>query len=171
MEFIAPEVSADGRRNAYYIHCEVAGQYRPYAACLNLCNERKGGRLEPIYADCSVAIGKKRCPALTMRANEKEAGKALYFVERVREVTTDVIDRVQQFVSGSTHSTKAPLEFNTSNKSPVKKSIDTGTYADAINAAMKTETPAAPVVPTVKVEALPGETPLEMARRLLGQGK
>lgn len=171
MEINKPELSEDGKRNAYNHHCEVVGHMRSYAVCLHLCKSRKEGRLSAIYADCSVAIGKKRCPALSMHAEEKEAGRALYFIERIRIAAESAINEAIKFVSGSTTSKPAPVRFTPLHKSPVTERISTGTYADAINAAMKTEAPAAPVVPLVKVEALPGESPLEMARRLLAQSK
>lgn len=166
MEIHTIESSANGKRNAFHHHCDVVGHFRPYATCLHLCKERKEGRLNPIYADCSAAIGKKRCPALSMRAEEKEIGRAIYFVERMRNLGESFISMAKELVMGSTPSSTSTVKSTPSTKSSVIDKIDTGTYADAINAAMKKDEAAAPVT-EIKIEAKKGESPLELAKRLL----
>lgn len=161
------ETSKDAKRNAFYLHCSVTEQYRPYAVCLHLCQKRKEGRLPEIYSDCSVAIGKKRCPALSMRAEEKESGRALYFIERVKLLGGEFMARAKELLVST------PAKPEPSKSQPMRKSsvINTGGYADAINEAIKTKAVAAPTAPAIKIEALPGESPLEMARRLLAANK
>lgn len=76
--------SAEGT-NAYYCEfCQYAG-YRPsYASCLRRMADRKEGRLISNEASCSAAIGNKVCPALAMKAEEKQAGHAIYYVNRIK---------------------------------------------------------------------------------------
>ena len=76
--------SADGS-NAYYCDfCNHAG-YRPnYASCLRRIADRKEGRLISNEAQCSAAIGNRVCPALAMKKEEKQAGHAIYYVNRVK---------------------------------------------------------------------------------------
>lgn len=162
-EIHPPELSGDPKRNSFYLHCQVVEQMRPYAVCLHLCDERKDGRLDAIYADCSAAIGKKRCPALLMRQQEKEACKAIYFKERVRSFADVIVDTVADVVARVAK--KVPSKSTPSRKSSVIDSIDTGDYASAINAAMNAK-PATPAV-----EARAGESLLEMAKRMMSQSK
>ena len=169
------DASADGKRNAYHIRCNVVGHCRPYAACLNLCASRKEGRLDVMYAECSAAIGKKECPALAMRKEEVKAGKAIYFEERKLSVIESFVHKARKWVVGVT-SKPEPSESKPRRKSVV---IDSGSYADAINIAtsekeLKPVTKAvatAPAIPSVKIEAKPGESLIEMARRLAAQAK
>ena len=170
MEIYTPETSANGKRNAYHNPCEVVGHYRPYAARLNLCSGTKAEHLNEIYGECLSHIKKQRCPALAMKQEEKLAGRAIYFVERMRFEDQPV--HLGVFETVSTPSKKRPVKSLSTGKSSVIDKIDTGTYADAINAEIgKVATPAAPVVPTIKIEAIPGESPLEMARRLMALNK
>jgi hypothetical protein len=81
-----PELSADGKRNAYYHNCKVIGGDQNFAVCLNKIERRKAGALPAIYADCSVSISKKTCPALAMRQQELKEGRAIFFTERQRDI-------------------------------------------------------------------------------------
>lgn len=76
--------SADGT-NAYYCDfCNHAG-YRPnYASCLRRIADRKEGRLITNEAQCSAAIGNKVCPAMAMKKEEKQAGHAIYYINRIK---------------------------------------------------------------------------------------
>lgn len=179
-----PEASADGKRNAYNLHCHLTQQYRPYAACLNIVSayKAKDSRLETLYPDCFVSVGKCSCPAVAMQAEEKEQGKAIYFKERNRFI--GLAESAASFLSdaakealnktfpqhrnfGVSASKPEPSKSTPLNKSSVIDRIDTGDYAAAINSEVaKIETPAAPVVP---VEVKKGESILEMARRMMQQ--
>ena len=157
-----PEASRDGKRNAFHVSCQVVGHNRPYAACLRLIDERKDGRLQVVYADCSAAIGKKQCPALQMRREEVEAHKAIYFIERARMLAGEVTEKVRQFFTKPAAEPE-PSKSTPSRKSSVIDRIDTGSYADAINAVASATTP------PVKAEPIAGESPLALAKRLLAQ--
>ncbi len=166
--------SADGQRNAFIHSCDVLKQRRHYAVCLHLCDERKKGRLDIVYSDCSSLIGKKTCPALKMRKEEMDAGHAIYFEERRKivpgffDTAKNLVGEVKSFVGRSVKSLP-----NKPKPVDLLSSIDTGTYADAINSAIQ-----APKVETPKVEAskeiprvapVAGESLLDMARRLMGK--
>lgn len=167
---LPPEVSGDGKRNAFHVSCEVMGHCRPYAACLHLCDERKAGRLDIAYADCSVAIGKKRCPALAMRAEETSTGKAIYFIERHRSIGEVIYGAAQELVRSAVAAVTQPVKSKASSTSSVTDMIDAGDYSTAINVEMKkTGTPAAPVVLVAAVAPIAGESLLDMAKRMMAQ--
>ena len=46
--------------------------------------DRKEGRLITNEAQCSAAIGNRACPALAMKKEEKQAGHAIYYVNRIK---------------------------------------------------------------------------------------
>lgn len=162
------EASADGKRNAFHVQCSVVGHNRPYAMCLHLCDERKDGRLEIMYAECSAAIGRKTCPALAMRREEREKGRAIYFIERVRTLGEAIVSKMSDVLAGFGGAAKPATPKSTpSRKSSVIDSIDTTGYADVITAAVSKPAPA-PSVPAIEIKAQAGESPLQMARRLMG---
>jgi hypothetical protein len=76
------EASADGKRNAHYLHCRFTGSMQPYAACLNKIAQNDAGRaLSSIFKVCDFNTA---CPARALREEEKQAGRAIYFSERDR---------------------------------------------------------------------------------------
>lgn len=163
-----PSASADGKRNAFHLRCNVVGHCRPYAACLNLCSERKSGRLESVYAECSAAIGKKICPALAMRREEKDANRAIYFIERIRSMGESFFEKARDLL-GASAATPAPVKSKPSRKSSVIDKIDTTGFSEVI----RTDTVATKEVaaPAVKpgITPMPGESLIEMARRMMGK--
>ena len=172
------EASSDGRRNAFYTRCAVVGHSRPYAMCLHLCSERKEGRLESVYSECSAAIGKRECPAIGMRKEEQSAGHAIYFVERSKiQLPSDNPEQWARIVKsppavidmGSVRPKSAPIAKPA--PVPLKRSvidkIDDAGYAKAITRAIAKEMPKVALPP--KVEPKAGESLLEMARRMMGK--
>lgn len=169
------EFSADGKRNAFSHNCDIVGHSKNFAVCQHLIKERSSGRLEVLYADCSVAIGKKRCPAIAMMAKEKEAGKAIYFIERIKNMGSALMDAaigmvVSRPVTNETSKAELPKSID---KSLV---IDTGSYADALNSSLgevaKGEAkPKAKVVEKTQPQVVTGknETLMEMAKRMLAE--
>ena len=155
------EDSANGKTNAYSHCCMSVGHFRNYAVCLHLIKERENGRLSTMYSDCSVSIGKKNCPALSMRKAEVAAGHAIYFQERVKNLGSAFMD-IADTVMNKITKVIAPKEA----KSPVtNKSIqpDMGGYADAINNSLKkTE-----VEPPKPIKAVEGESLMELAKRMM----
>ena len=159
------EDSANGKTNAFSHYCGSVMHSKNYAVCLHLIEERKAGRLSPQYADCSVSIGKKNCPALAMRKQEIEAGKALFFRERIKNLGESFMDSVGELF------TKMATPLVKTVKSPVTKSNDMqpskSGYSDAINIALKKGDVTAPIKPAVVIAPVQGETLMEMAKRMM----
>ena len=154
-------LSANGKRNAAHLACEHEG-YRPaYAACLH--------KLAKENHPCVKFAASNICVAANMRREETAAGRSLYFVERPRDpglietVASVVKETAKRVVASITPVTSFPVD-----KSPV---IDTGDYASALNKALASKPETKKPAPTIppKVEAIAGESPLAMARRLLGK--
>lgn len=150
--------SADGKRNAYYLTCDVHGQIRPYVACISIHERRKEELIQSLYASCMVAIERRKCPAVDMREKELLEGKAIFFTERVLSgPATKTAVQLQEFIGA--------VERQVSEDRKIGDEVDVflgasrSGYADAINAELA-KRPA-------PVNLLPGETPLEAARRIL----
>lgn len=179
---ISVDASADGKRNVWTIHCEVVQHAKAYCVCIHLCKQRKEGRLPTQYSDCSAAIGKKECPALKMRKEELAEGRAIYFRERVAPATVtpaqwaEVVKNPPKRIDMSEVRPKSapiskPAPVSSKSSGGVLQKIDGAGYATAINRAIENESKPKVVTPPPKVEAMPGESLLEMARRLAGVQK
>lgn len=167
------ELSADGKRNAFVHHCAILNQRRSYAVCLHLCGERKKGRLDVTYSDCSTQIGKKLCPALKMRKQEVEAGHALFFEER-KVVTPGVFDKAKELVSSAVSIVSGKKADAPQKPKSAIDGFGQGSYAQAITNAVaaepkKKEEPKAAAEAPPKIEQRSGESLLEMARRLMSE--
>lgn len=87
MEFIdetiyPPEMSAGGINAFYMPGCDNVGHRPSYAICLNkIMRVERTGKLDDLHG-CGQQISSRLCPALKLRAEEKEAGRAIYFVHR-----------------------------------------------------------------------------------------
>lgn len=154
-------LSADGKRNGLHLACEPEG-YRPaYAACLH--------KLAKENPSCMKFCASNTCVAANMRAEEVAAGHAIHFWERPRDpglietVVSVVKETAKRVVASIAPVTSIPVD-----KSPV---IDTGDYASALNKALASKPETKKPAPTIppSVEAIAGESPLAMARRLLGK--
>ena len=76
-----PEQSMGGV-NTFSHGCLVVGYSPGYCVCLHkIAAFERDGDLKQ-YPECGKAISFSTCPALKMRAEEREAGKALYFIDR-----------------------------------------------------------------------------------------
>lgn len=194
-EVYSPSESAKGN-NAYYFRCEEVQHSTPYCVCLKHIADRKNGRLDSIYSTCSAAIGRKDCPALAMQAREKEAGKAIYFVNRrkMREFYAEEgesLDLVPQekwtppsnrkFASSSKASPAPKPSIKTQAQAPTPKPTNNfsqeNIYAEAINAALETKKTEAPsdhknaIMGKSVVTQSAGLSPLALARLMAQQGK
>jgi hypothetical protein len=171
------EASLSGK-NAYYLGTCRHTEHNPaYCACLDKIRRIDAGeRLGPDLARCADAIRLSTCQAKNMRQAEELAGEALYFIPRESLNTS--------------HNRVPPWSVEGAGTRPVKRAPPTpapiivaaGTYADAINAAMKEQPPAGLVSAVAKTpEQLlprieearaakppiePGETPIQYARRV-----
>lgn len=180
---IYPAEASEQGCNAFYLDsCEHVGHRPAYAACLKKVELRKHGRLDISYSDCSAAIGKKECRAMKMRKEELAEGRALYFINRNK------LRSFQQYQAEMEQQRFAAMSFGKTDKKgpkarpePVAPKIEpakpqhfldmnTGSYADAINAAIKPKEPAEPAPKSVQQTPAPvapvkaGMSLLEMAR-------
>lgn len=195
---LPPEVSGDGKRNAFHHQCSVIGNQQAYASCVDKLARRKHGALPPIFSLCSAAIGKKECQAIAMRKEELAKGQAIYFIERQRFAgLAALVDKAKEFFTTTVTKPKGPpLKALPSTTDGIHPAIGAGDYmAQALTKAVErhkanaeTPEPKTPAqnlsvtvtgrplsefphpVPkgTTGIVVLPGETLLQAARRING---
>lgn len=171
--------SADGQRNSYSLFCAARGQSMNYAACL----WRQGVLSKPDiktpedWNSCRTAACSGTCTANNMREEEVLAGKSIYFRARevVRRMANNFGEAARQWVMPSTAPKEKPTRSCAAKPTPEKSMLDAmgsmGTLADAVTEAAKDIDP---VFKTRGIDghakiidgALPGESPLAMARRI-----
>ena len=161
--YIPMSASADGKTNAYVLQCPAAGQAMNYAACLHRLDALKADEHPRDWAGCRSAQLACQCPAQAMREEEELQGRSLYF--RAREAVQAAVATARKwFMPGDAPMPKAMPRRAGSRLDALAHG---GTYADALTAAAgDAATPATPrpVIPIAV--AMPGETPLQIARRL-----
>lgn len=163
--------SENGKVNSYSHHCDIVMHSKNYATCLHLIDTRASGKLETLYSECSVAISKKRCPALAMRKEEVNAGHAIYFKERIKNLGESFMNSADNLLTGMIIPIKAFVKPTESHKLPVtikpKDDFqpDMGGYANAINNSLKNG-----VVPIELAIPKPveGESLMDIAKRMMG---
>lgn len=127
MEFIdetiyPPEVSAGGINAFYMPGCDHVGHRPSYAICLNkIMHYERNGKLDDLHG-CGQQISSKLCPALKLRAEEKAAGKAIYFIHR---------EKLQAFKSEQDQQQRAAVEA----KSAIKRDPNTMKFPAEVNLA------------------------------------
>jgi hypothetical protein len=132
-------------KNAYYLgHCRITEHNPAYAACLDKMRLVKEGRAREVWPACSEAIRLGTCQAVTMRQTEELAGEALYFLPRD---TAGNAVRAPAWSREPTDANRAEKDIaqradpyhSEHVKVPDKRTghIDTGGFADAINAELK----------------------------------
>lgn len=181
---IYPAEASEQGCNAFYLdNCEHVGHRPAYAACLKKVVERKDGRLATQYSECSAAIGRKECHAAKMRKEELAEGRAIYFINRnkLRSFQQYQTEMEQQRWASMVTNTPAKVDMSKvrpkggpiSRPAPAPAApthfldVSTGSYADAINAAMKPAEPAAKPAEQTSAPVVPvtaGMSLLEMAR-------
>lgn len=185
-----PEQSMSGS-NTHTLSCRVVGWSPGYCVCLNKIAAYERDKALKVYPECEKGISGKTCPALELRAQERTAGKALFFVDR--NLLREEMDRHFAETSPPLRPTTAKKSTLPSGVAPratpasvpapaVKKQVEQfedGGYAAAINAAIEQATTAAPAVAPIKSEpkvVSPSPSPekkglslLEMARLQVGK--
>lgn len=73
--------SRDGK-NGYTFRCDPLGRWTGYSLCQHVIQAYMEKRLKGAFEDCRQCITKKECPAIKMIAEEKKAGKVLYWQDR-----------------------------------------------------------------------------------------
>ena len=182
--------SADGKKNSFCMRCDAQGQTMSYAACL----WRQGVlaktdiRTPSDWAPCGEAARQGRCVAVAMRAEEEAAERSIYFRKRVNEdhpmveakrSWVNTWDKVRTAAVGAVTSVARAIAPAPKAPADILDSIGSTSYADALTRAVAedraapapepTTAPApapAPVPMTTPITALPGESPLAMARRI-----
>jgi len=162
--------SADGKRNAYCLSCKVVQQKMNYAACLHRQRVIAArGDVPRDWQQCDTPA----CMARVMRFEEETAGKAIYFAPRGTLATAAatagrwVMDAVKKAVAPAPAAPRAKKDLFDGLGAA-------GSMADAINAMSegdKRATSPAPIPLTALPKAQPGESPLQMARRLAAAQK
>lgn len=182
-----PPSASEGGDNAYYLRtCEIVGRSPSYASCLWRMREIDAGRVTSLISECAGAGS--RCQARGMREQEQLQGVALYYFPRHSKpfLPAKVAGDFGVLITNLTDPALVPKEpkprpIGSAWPAPKKPTsvldkIDTGTYADAINAP-RAATPAAPPAkkPITKEDlaklALPGESLIDTAKRLLNKTK
>lgn len=179
--------SADGKRNSFILACTPTGQSMNYAACIwrQGVLAKPNVNTPPDWNVCKQACNEGRCTALIMRREEELAGKSIYF--RCRTVLAAVSSAAREWIMPKGTATSVPHSSCRSSgtytppapaPAPRAKTMfdamgSMGTLADAVTEAAKTPTappPTEPKLPEVMrpriVATIPGESPLQMARRL-----
>lgn len=147
--------------NAYYCdYCNFAGHRPAYAACLDRI---KHGVHNANFNDCTTAIQNRNCPAMTMRAQEIEAGYALFYLDRA-DVQRQVEQRLARAGIRINRDPNAAVTYkpfvNTFEKSAKTETVAPSTpsterevsgYAAAINKAMSEMTAEKPSIPKSSV--------------------
>lgn len=137
------EASLQGT-NAYYLeYCNMGGHRPAYAACLSRINAVKNGaNLGMNCTECSSAINIRSCPAIALREEELEAGRALYYVNRAKqqEFNERVLGRQGIAVNRAPLNNKIMVSPSTELKAKPADTFMSGSgYADAINKAIAAE--------------------------------
>jgi len=170
------EASADTKRNTYTHWCEPMQQRRHYAVCLNIIHRVEAGeKLPSDRQDCVKAITNGTCPADLMRDAEVGAGKAIHFVERMRgeELIKHQADRyvptVRQKPATKIVSSKQSdaLDLQNDHVGGFEQVVNKLAQEKTVSyiAAIDTAGNVGKVEVLPKVDFLPGETPLQAARR------
>lgn len=177
--FVPLEASASGK-NAYCLHCPTLGQKMHYAACLNRIEQVNGKKAPSDWSGCLTGT----CEARRMRAEERAAGRSLFFI--AREAIAAAAAGARKWIDTWNHK---PAKRSADPAAAPRKSMfdaigEMGSMADVVNrtlAAGTSSTGPGPgdtsgcVPPAVNLAALPkaqaGETPLQMARRLAAERK
>jgi hypothetical protein len=127
--------------NAYYLeYCGMGGHRPAYAACLNRVSAVKNGAsLGANCTECSSAINVRSCPAIALREEELEAGRALYYINRAKqqEFNERLLGRQGITVNHAPLNNKIMVSLSTEFKSKSAAAPASGSvYADAINKAI-----------------------------------
>lgn len=162
-ELYLPEISESGT-NAYYLDgCPVTGHRPAYCACLKKIADRRFGRLDAQYAECSAAIGRKECKAQKMRERELKEGAALFYVNRKKlgEFFARQEKEGAERIVAPRHGRKSeyrpsiPVAASQQNHTPAPApAVESDGYAAAINRAIAEEfkKSAVPTKPQAPVE-------------------
>jgi hypothetical protein len=180
---LAPAMSADSKRNAFYTTCPELQQRRPYPMCQHIIDNRGDANVQELYGDCMTAIRRGKCVAVGMREEEALKGVAIYFIERAK-VTGDGVDQAtrsqwntpakvpyvrDKYAKGAppaAHTVKAP-EFDGNIYAAALSKAQSLSRSSATNSQiLDTPKTTGALAPAVTHVSKAGESPLDLARRL-----
>lgn len=134
-----PITASAGGDNAYYLsYCDAASHRPGYAVCLGKMkiNAEDPAQAERRFGECARFMARGNCKAMSMREEELGAGKAIYFISRTAMIKEDE-ERAAALATPKTKwgTPKRVSPAQAAKMSPVPV-LDSGGYADAINAAL-----------------------------------
>lgn len=141
---VYPPEQSMGGINSYNFSCKPIGYSPGYCVCLHkIAAYERDGDL-PSYPECGKAIRNADCPALKLRAEEREAGHAIYFIDRnlLREemekqfAQSNAAFRATRAAAVKSTKTTAAKPETLAPSTPVSFSGEGDGYAAAINAAI-----------------------------------
>lgn len=194
------ELSVDGKRNMFSMHCGVTEQIMSYAACNWRLDVLKTPNVKTPadWEKCRTACKTGACVVVGMREQELLLGRSIHFQDRHAGRSTQVARHLPSawsvaITKGPGQTSVAPVRSAPPPKARPASVLDamgdTGDFAAAITAAaverpvtpppaptpMPTPTVAPPRVPETpapaapRPTAMPGESPLQMARRIAAE--
>lgn len=209
-ELIYPVEASKSGKNAYYHRCDVRDQAVNYAVCLFTLEAIEEGRIkEDQFSDCQGGCKNGTCDAIRMRRQEKKAGHALFYKERIlvnpANTRSEAEARANALVASSgkydltnesfargwaqvgsklNKPDSAPRPVRVAQPKPVAApaSVEKSDYIEqdfskVVNAIAESENTTKPATPEPKPvvseskpvvfddKPMPGETPLQFARR------
>jgi len=163
------EKSASGKENGFTFSCQAQGCYMQFASCIARLGalDAPGVRVPEDWKACAQHRRANQCQAHKMREEELLAGRSIYFSPR--GAISRLVDKAREWVN--------PWSKPKTPAKPKGDGVDALARVEGLDAAVALPKPehgpmhthAAPIpkpVAAVAIVALPGETPLQMARRL-----
>lgn len=164
-KFEPASASLDGRRNAYTLGCLPTGQSMNYASCCwrqSLIGAKPRINVPADWSGCIEARSRGSCVAVGMREEEVLQDKAIYFTPRNLIITG--LSTARKWIM--------PIVGKRAEPKPAAAPVSmfdalgsAGDYTDAIKAVASAPV-RAPEPPRPIPAAKPGESPLDIARRL-----
>lgn len=192
MSEVIPLEKSAAACNGKYVYCQKYGYRRKYFICLNTIAAIKRGNIKPgtPSEECQRACNSGSCSAQEWREEETKAGSAIHYVEDPyrqqlkdreekanRPVTPKktwraAVSSVKQNVSKPTPSydvsSKSPVTKPSAPKPKPEKKFAEMDLATVVTDMAKEETVKKAAVPKKeKDKPLPGESMLDMAKRLM----
>jgi len=139
-----PVTASEGGDNTAFVRCRIYNASRHYAVCLRIINRKESGDALNWEVDCNRAIACGECPAVPMRDEELQAGRALYYTPRDTSHLgkTTIFDKSYQRGWGSLDKIKRnqPKEAPVAKSAPKRKPKSSGSmHADLVNKLMDEE--------------------------------
>jgi hypothetical protein len=159
--------SASGRENGFLHHCKVVEETMFYASCLGRLAVLQDAtqRTPKDWTECARACQHGICPAQRMREEELLKGKAIYFSPR--GILAKILDPGRTWIAGPTRRDVKEVESGPTSALTAIERMGRSSYAEVLT----TSAAITPRPPKRVVVALPGETPLQMARRIAAENK